>query len=101
MMDVISFTKIMKEFREVGKEFTQSSYARFKKTKRIVNKAKLFCEENLKAFIPEFNEKSIRKKLKKKTLLNLTVNLISISFVKHFLEEFWSQSKPKDLIFLH
>lgn len=63
------------EFKEIGDEFSKSSYSRFKKTKKIVKEAQKFCERNFRNFHPEFTDKNIQKRLKKKTLLTLTVIL--------------------------
>ena len=67
------------EFPEIGKEFSHNSYFRFKKTKKIMKEAKLFCEQNVLNIHPEYTDKKIKSRIKKKTLMNLT-NMVNKNY---------------------
>ena len=60
------------EFKEIGEEFFKEAKLRKRKTRNIVRDAKFFCEDHFRTLHPEYNEKTIERKLKKRTLLNLT-----------------------------
>lgn len=60
------------EFKEIGEDFIKNAKSRKRKTKNIVQDAKIFCEEHFRTLHPEYNEKTVERNLKKRTLLNLT-----------------------------
>lgn len=74
-MNKKEFKKIFfTEFKEVGEDFNKNAILRKKRTLKIVNEAKSFCEKNYKAFnmSTETNDGLINRRFKKKTLLKLT-----------------------------
>ena len=79
------------DFKQVGQEFSKNAYSRYKKTKRIMKEAKTFCEQNVLNIHPEYTDKKIQSRIKKRTLMNLT-NIVSraqIFLIFFFLAKFW------------
>jgi len=60
------------EFREIGEDFLKSARSRKRKTNKFFKEGLTFCEQHFRSYHPEYTDKTIERRLKKKTLLNLT-----------------------------